>query len=214
MGTPLQTFERYFYFEVERVDRLRSIVRVCRTVEPSAGGARAANGAGGLRPPLCVAMAQVQEEGARSLLVKDVAVLEHESDYQQATAERRRAMSEAVPGGALEKAPHGEQVSERDSDQGSDLKSLRRIYSRDFPLLYAATMAGVLAFAHNRGVWRVRGYLSPDEARVIPRLFPLEHRGGYEYCGETSRVIAASAARMPVFYDLILIAAEQTSAAA
>jgi len=93
-----------------------------------------------------------------------------------------------------------------------DLKSLRHIYSRTFPLPYAAAMAGALAHASNRGYRRLRAYLSRDELRILPRLFALEHRGDREYQGETRQLLNTAAQRMPVFYEFVCIAADELAA--
>ncbi|ABM60933.1 hypothetical protein [Halorhodospira halophila] len=94
-------------------------------------------------------------------------------------------------------------------DQLGDLKSLRRIYGRSFPLPYAAAMAGALGRAHNRGCAQLRGYLSRDEERILPRLFPLQHVRHREYRARTSALLRAAGDRMPVFYELIGLACEQ-----
>ncbi|MBK1726300.1 hypothetical protein [Halorhodospira neutriphila] len=91
----------------------------------------------------------------------------------------------------------------------ADLKSLRRIYSQTFPLLYAAAMAGALARANNRGAAWLCGYLSRDEIKILPRLFPLERCGERAYRCRTREIIRVAAERMPVLYELILIASEQ-----
>jgi len=91
----------------------------------------------------------------------------------------------------------------------ADLRSLRRIYSRTFPLLYAAAMAGALARANNRGAAWLCGYLSRDEVKILPRLFPLERCGERAYRCRTREIIRVAAERMPVLYELILIASEQ-----
>ncbi|MFW6380191.1 MAG: hypothetical protein ACOCZF_02140 [Halorhodospira sp.] len=90
-----------------------------------------------------------------------------------------------------------------------DIKSLRHIYSRIFPLPYAAAMAGALAHASNRGCQRLHAYLSRDEVRILPRLFPLQHRGEHEYQGETRKLLSTAAERMPVLYELICIASRE-----
>ncbi|MCG5528018.1 hypothetical protein LRF89_10590 [Halorhodospira sp. 9621] len=90
-----------------------------------------------------------------------------------------------------------------------DLKRLRHIYSRTFPLPYAAAMAGALAHASNRDYQKLRAYLSRDEIRILPRLFALEHCGDREYQGQTRQLLNTAAERMPVFYEFVCIAHRQ-----
>ncbi len=97
-----------------------------------------------------------------------------------------------------------------DADElAPELKSLRRIYGRAFPLPYAAAMAGALARANNRGAAWLCGYLSRDEAKILPRLFPLERCGERAYRCRTKEIIRGAAERMPVLYELILLASDQ-----
>ena len=93
-------------------------------------------------------------------------------------------------------------------EQG-DLRSLRAIYSRRFPMLYAAAMAAALSRAYYYGCSMVRGYLSPEEVRVLPRLFPLTCHGRREYSGYTAQILDRAAQRMPVLHELIVLASEQ-----
>lgn len=100
-------------------------------------------------------------------------------------------------------------LGQDDDLEEGDLKSLRNIYSRRFPMLYAAAMAAALSRAYHYGCNKVRGYLSAEEVRILPRLFPLSCCGGREYSGYTARILERAAQSMPVFHELIVLASEQ-----
>ncbi|WP_162549534.1 hypothetical protein [Halorhodospira halochloris] len=100
-------------------------------------------------------------------------------------------------------------LPDNDGVEQGELKYLHDIYSERFPMLYAAAMAAALSMAHYYGCSRVRGYLSPQEVRILPKLFPINCCGGREFYGYTAQILDRAAQRMPVFYELIVIAAEQ-----
>lgn len=170
MSTPVQTFQKYFRFEKERVKEGLSVYVTRRQV------------AGAASPPGMgrnVAAAASLVLSRDDILIKDLAI----------------NSSCALP-------------YDNGLEQG-ELKHLRDIYSRRFPMLYAAAMAAALSRAYYYGCTIVRGYLSAEEVHILPKLFPLTCCGRREYCGYTAQILDRAAQRMPVFHELIVIASEQ-----
>ena len=169
MATPVDTFQRYFRYQLRR-GRDHDVVSVVYAGDSAQNSSQ--------EPQTTASVDLVPRQ--RTALVRDIRI----------TPEFRLREDEG-------ETTHG------------DLKRLRHLYSRTFPLPYAAAMAGALAHASNRDFRQLRAYLSRDEIRILPRLFALQHCGDREYQGQTRQLLNTAAERMPVFYEFVCIAARE-----